>query len=150
MNARCAFWFVVLMFAAILLLACDVSDLTSLIPGDLSGTGAVPTASSSAGNQSSQGSDYLKCDPNKLPVPIPPNARNCQHVDVITNFQMNQPPKEVIAVYGELLAKEGWKRKDDGKLPGIGTWVKGTKQLNIIAIVEKGLTSVQVQEVAAK
>lgn len=151
MNTRRAFGFIALALAVTLLLACDIASLTGLVPSSSPGTGGTaPTSSSPGVGQPSQVPDYLKCDPQKLAFPLLPDAKNCQHLDIITNFQSSQPPQQVIVIYGELLAKEGWKRKDDGALPGIGSWVKGTKQLNIVAAVEKGMTSVQIQEVVAK
>jgi len=151
MNTRPAGRFILPVFAGMLLLACGIAGSTGPAPGGSPGAGgAVPTTAGPGVGQPSQVPDYLQCDPQKLSFPLLPDARNCQHLDIITNFQTGLSPNDVIVTYHELLAKEGWARKDDGALPGMGSWVKGAQQLNIIAAVEKGATSVQIQEVVAR
>jgi hypothetical protein len=148
MHTRRTVWLIAFALVVMLLLACDIASLTGLTRSDRPSTGGtVPTAISPGIGQSSQSPEHLKCDPQKLAFPLLPDARNCQHLDIITNFQTNLSPNDAIITYNELLAKEGWKRKDDGALPGMGAWVKGTQQLNIVAAIDKGATVVQIQEV---
>jgi len=150
MNTRPAGRFILLVFAGMLLLACDIAGSTGPIPGGSPGAGgAVPTTAGPGVGQPSQVPDHLKCDPQKLSFPLLPDARNCQHLDIITNFQTSLSPNDVIVTYHELLAKEGWARKDDGALPGMGSWVKGAQQLHIVAAVDNGVTVVQIQEIGA-
>ncbi|MCX7841274.1 MAG: hypothetical protein N2559_17690, partial [Anaerolineae bacterium] len=149
MNTQRAWGLIVLVFTATLLLACDIANLIGVkSPSPSIGDVVIiPTASSPGVGQSPSVAEHLKCDPQKLGFPLLPDARNCQHLDIITNFQTALSPQDAIIIYNELLAKEGWKRKDDGKLPGMGSWTKGTQQLNIVAAMEKGATTVQIQEV---
>ena len=88
---------------------------------------------------------YLECDPQELPFPLPPDAKDCQHLDIITNFRTNLSPEQVVKFYGDYLEKNGWTRQDDRLLPGIGAWVTGSKRLNVLTAIEKDMTSVQIQ-----
>ena len=150
MNAQRTGRCILLALAGMLLLACDIAGPTGPLPGGTPGAGgAVPTTAGPTVGQPSPVPDYLRCDPQELAFPLLPDARNCQHLDIITNFQTALAPNDVIVTYHELLAKEGWARQDDGALPGTGSWVKGARQLHIIAVVESGATAVQIQETGA-
>ncbi|MBM3130510.1 MAG: hypothetical protein FJ009_18015 [Chloroflexi bacterium] len=150
MSTRHSWLLLALALSMLFLLGCDLSGLITLISGGSPGTdSAIPTTSNPSIVPPSQPSGNLKCDPQTLGFPLLPDAANCQHFDIITTFQTNLPPKDAIIIYNELLVKEGWKRKDDGTLSGIGSWVKGNQQLNILTTVEKGTTTVQIQALGA-
>jgi hypothetical protein len=134
-------------FLAVFLLACglvSVGGSPQTLPGP------VPTQAPGVAQPTEQAPTYLMCDPQQLPFPLVPGAKNCTHLDIITNFQTTQSPEQVVQFYAENLLKSGWTRKDDGALPGMGSWVKEPKQLNVITVVEKEMTSVQIQEVPAR
>jgi hypothetical protein len=127
--------------------------ITPTAEGETTPGGPVPTAPpklatltrAPAATPTSEVPDYLKCDSQKLPFPLPADAQGCQHLDPITDFRTNLSPAQVVQFYKDYLEKNGWQRKDDGALPGLGIWVTGSKRLAVGTSIEKNMTSVQIQ-----
>lgn len=145
------------------LVAIIVAGLVSACataPDSSPGTGGEPTAVPGGAQEPAvtpvgeAGTDedvpaYLACDPNTLPFALPPDAKRCQHVDIITNYFTTASTEDAIKFHADNLEQAGWQRTDDGALSGIGRWLKGSAQLNVIAGPQEGMTAVQIQEVAA-
>ena len=89
--------------------------------------------------------DYMKCDPAKLQFPLPDDAGNCRSFDILTTFTTGMTAADVDAFYAEALEQTGWARSDEGLLPGLGAWTKGTTRFELAAGAGQAGTDVQIK-----
>jgi hypothetical protein len=91
----------------------------------------------------------LQCQSNKLDYPIPADAEQCITVLGSAVFRTRLTPEAVQNFYADYLTANGWKKDNEETVIGIITvWSKGTARAQIAALVEKGMTSVNVTVVS--